>query len=135
MMGEWSEKIMQAIRQRIAVKAEEIGREMVSDIQKAISTPVVRSPSGFFVIQRSPSFEDPWLETGNLWREQYYEVYPRAPIIELNVFNTAIYARRLNDGHDNVAPRPFYDFARERWTPLIPDLMGEAISAGNLVFA
>lgn len=127
-MGSWAQGIIANMRSRIEAEAEQIGREMVEDIQQAISTPVVRDFSGFNVVQRSPEFSDPWLETGNLWRSQHYEVQPYLEVMELNVFNVAIYARRLNDGHGNVAPRPFNDFAKQRWYPVIPGRIGSAIT-------
>lgn len=130
-MGEWSNGVIQRMNGRIAIEAENIGQDMVADIQDAISQPVVRDISGFNVIERSPEFQNPWLETGNLWASEHYQVWPALPDgVELEVFNVAIYARRLNDGHGNVAPRPFHDLAKLRWYPVIPPRIQAAIIHG-----
>jgi hypothetical protein len=116
-MGEFSDRVIANMRFRIELELSQVGDEMVVDIQQAISTPVGRDSSGN-VIERSAPGEDPWLDTGILQASENSEVVNGST--ELNVFNTAEYARRLNCGHGNVAPRPFHDFAIQRWFPVIP---------------
>lgn len=106
-MGAWADRIIAGVRDRIENECDAFGVELTADVRQAISTPVIRGPNGN-VVQRSPPFADPWLETGHLWRSQGHDVFSGATFVQLNIWNTAYYARALNAGHDGIAPRPFW---------------------------
>lgn len=106
-MGEWADRVMAKVRDRIETEVDAAGVDITADVRAAISTPVVRDNDGN-VIQRSDPNTDPWLETGVLWESQGHDVATDAHSVQVNFTNTAYYARSLNIGHDNIAPRPFW---------------------------
>lgn len=126
-MGEWAERVMARVRDRVENEADAIGAEMVADIRENVSTPVVRDDAGN-VIGRSSPGDNPWLETGFLQSSERHEVRTESPTrVVLNVINDAWYARALHDGHGNVAPRPFHDLSLAEWEPRIRPRIADAI--------
>lgn len=128
-MGEWSQQIMAGIRERIVDEADATGADMVADIREKISTPVeyIETGDGVIVIRSDP-FDYPRKDIGHLWGSEEHEVINGGAVIELHVRNTAAYARRLHDGHDNVAPRPFHDLAMLEWPAEIRRRIANAIT-------
>lgn len=126
-MGDWSDRIVARLRDRIENEADSIGVEMTADIRANISTPVIRDSLGNVVV-RSPPFEYPWLETGHLRSRERHEIESASTYVQLNVINDAAYARRLHDGHGNVEPRPFHDIALIEWRPQFRPRMVAAIT-------
>jgi hypothetical protein len=122
-MGDFTEKYLPAIRERMVQEMDAIGTEMVEDAQAAVSHPVVRVDG--VVVQRSEPGEDPWLDTGHLFESFRHEI--DEPELMLLIINDAEYAQRLNDGHGNVAPRPFGDHLIEGWLGKLGPRMSDAI--------
>lgn len=125
-MGEWSERVMRVVRERIETEADSIGVAMVAGIRESISIPVEYLDGGFVV--RSDPFDYPRKEFGQLWESQNHVVRNEGAVIALDVFNNCPYARRLHDGHSNVDPRPFHDKAMDEvWRAEIPVRIYDAI--------
>ena len=124
-MGELADKLTARIRSRIEDECNAIGWDVTADVRAAISKPVVRV--GNQVVQRSPPGADPWLDTGHLWESQNHDVSVGEKSVTLNIGNGAWYARILNDGHDGIAPRPFWNHVTEA-IPRMPQRVADAIS-------
>jgi hypothetical protein len=129
-MGEWSEQIMAGVRERAELSLDSTGKEMVEDIQEELATPVVRDMDGH-VIERSPPGGFPWMETGNLRQSENYEILSDGP--QINIINTAYYARRLNDGDGNrLLPRPFHEIAKVKWIPEMRRRVADAVAGKGI---
>jgi hypothetical protein len=127
-MGDFTEKLVARIRDRIENELDAIGVEVTAEVRQAISTPVVRV--GRTVVQRSSPGNDPWLETGHLWRSQNHTITSGERSVTLNIGNAAHYARALNDGHEwndtFVEARPFWSHVTEA-IPRMPQRVADAI--------
>lgn len=117
------DQLIDTIEMTIAYSFHKSGDYITDDIRQKISVPVeyVRGPrDGIHVIRSKPG-EFPRKEYGNLQRSIQWVINRESPMIYLDVFSDVIYARYLEEGTENMEPRPVWLPAAEEWAPLVAE--------------